>query len=135
MSERRARPGLAGAAAAVGCGAAAALVSIDRDLSAEGRPNIAVARGLRTENGTRGLSAGHLGTWMDNRLRTLVGVADADVKLDFFGLGGDRDFQRPMLTALADQPLGSTLCFAACGAAKSSSDGTRRSMRVYATTR
>lgn len=75
---------------AVGYGAAGALLFIDREATGKGRPNIAVAGGLRTENGTRGLFAGHLGTWMDNRLRTLVGVADADVNLDFFGLGGDR---------------------------------------------
>jgi hypothetical protein len=75
---------------AVGYGAAAALVFIDREPGQKGRPNIAVAGGLRTENGTRGLFAGHLGTWRDNRLRTLVGVADADANLDFFGLGGDR---------------------------------------------
>jgi hypothetical protein len=35
-------------------------------------------------------SGGHLGNWMDGRLRTLLGVADADVNLEFFGLGGDR---------------------------------------------
>jgi hypothetical protein len=46
---------------------------------------------LRTENGTHGLFAGHLGTWMDGKLRTQVGVADATVNLDFFGLGGDRN--------------------------------------------
>ena len=32
----------------------------------------------------------HLGTWMDGKLRTLVGVADAEINLAFFGLGGDR---------------------------------------------
>lgn len=75
---------------AVGYGAAGALLFIDRDATGKGRPNIAVLGGLRTDNGTQGLFAAHLGTWMDNRLRTLVGVVDADVNLDFFGLGGDR---------------------------------------------
>lgn len=75
---------------AVGYGAAGALLFIDREATGKGRPNIALAGGLRTENGTRGVFAGHLGTWMDNRLHTLVGAADADVNLDFFGLGGDR---------------------------------------------
>jgi hypothetical protein len=75
---------------AVGYGAAGALVFIDRDRSHGGRPNLAVAGGLGTENGTRGLFAGHLGTWKDNRLRTLVFAVDADVNLEFFGLGGDR---------------------------------------------
>ena len=79
---------------AVGYGAAGALVFVDRNVPGQGqrfaRPNIAVAGGLATENGTQGLFAGHLGNWLDGRLRTLVGVADADVNLDFFGLGGDR---------------------------------------------
>ena len=79
---------------AVGYGAAGALVFIDRNVPGQGqphaRPNIAVAGGLATENGTRGLFAGHLGNWLDGRLRTLVAVADADANLEFFGLGGDR---------------------------------------------
>jgi hypothetical protein len=79
---------------AVGYGAAGALVFIDRDVSAKAqrytRPNIAAIGGLATENGTRGLFGGHLGTWLGGKLRTQVGVADADVNLDFFGLGGDR---------------------------------------------
>jgi hypothetical protein len=78
---------------AVGYGAAGALVFVDRREPGAGeryaRPNIAAVGGLATENGTRGLFAGHLGTWMDGRLRTLVAAADADVNLEFFGLGGD----------------------------------------------
>ena len=79
---------------AVGYGALGALVFIDREAPGKGqrytRPNIAAIGGLATENGTQGLFGLHLGTWMDGKLRTLVGVADADVNLDFFGLGGDR---------------------------------------------
>lgn len=77
---------------AIGYGAAGALVFIDRHPPAHDqefvRPNIAMAGGLATENGTEGLFAGHLGTWMDGRLRTLAAVADMDVNLEFFGLGG-----------------------------------------------
>ena len=79
---------------AVGYGAAAALVFVDREApghaEAYARPNIGVVGGLSTENGTRGAFAGHLGTWADGRLRTLVAFADANVNLDFFGLGGAR---------------------------------------------
>jgi hypothetical protein len=79
---------------AVGYGAVGALVFVDRKAAGEGerynRPNIAAIGGLATENGTRGVFAGHLGTWMDGKLRTLVAAADADVNLEFFGLGGDR---------------------------------------------
>ena len=79
---------------AVGYGAGMALVFIDRPPAASDgrfqRPNITAAGGLKTENGTDGLFAGHLGTWRDGRLRTLVGLADVDVNLEYFGLGGDR---------------------------------------------
>lgn len=79
---------------AVGYGAAGTLIFIDRNVPGEGqrfaRPNIAAVGGVATENGTRGLFAGHMGNWLDGDLRTLVGVADADINLDFFGLGGDR---------------------------------------------
>lgn len=74
---------------AVGYGAVGALVFIDRNVPGM-RPNVMAAGGLRTENGTEGVFAVHLGTWMGGRLRTLAAVADMDVNLDFFGLGGDR---------------------------------------------
>jgi hypothetical protein len=75
---------------AVGYGALGALVFIDRNAPVEGhfvRPNIAAVGGLATQNGTDGVFAAHLGTWQDGRLHTLLGVADADVNLEFFGLG------------------------------------------------
>ena len=83
---------------AVGYGAVGALVFVDRDTPGEGqagvRPNIAAVGAMATENGSRGKFAAHLGTWMDGNLRTLIGVADADVNLEFFGLGGDRNSGR-----------------------------------------
>jgi hypothetical protein len=79
---------------AVVYGAVAALVFIDKDEHEDGqkfiRPNIAALGGLRTENGTEGLFAAHLGTWQDGRLRTLAAIADIDVNLEFFGIGEDR---------------------------------------------
>lgn len=79
---------------AVGYGAAGALVFIDREGAGQwgerSRPNIAAIGGLGTENGTRGVFAGHLGTWQGGKLRTLAALADADVNLDFFGFGGER---------------------------------------------
>lgn len=77
---------------AVGYGVAGALVFIDRDREADKqsftRPNIALIGGMRTENGSEGLFGVHLGTWNDGRLRTTVALADVDVNLEFFGLGG-----------------------------------------------
>ena len=80
---------------AVGYGATGALVFIDRDRSGQGqanvRPNITAVGAMATENGSHGKFAAHLGNWMDGNLRTLIGVADADVNLEFFGLGGGRN--------------------------------------------
>lgn len=53
--------------------------------------------GLKTQNDTWGLFAGDLRHWLDDRLQTLVGVIDASVNLDFFGIGED--------SALEDHPL------------------------------
>lgn len=79
---------------AVGYGAVGALIFIDRKEPAPGqayaRPNMAVAGGLATENGTSGLFAGHLGNWKGGKLRSLVAVADAEINLEYFGLGGVR---------------------------------------------
>ncbi len=76
---------------AVGYGAVGALAFIDRDpeATARTRPNIGVAGGLATENGSRGWFAGHLGTWRDGRLRTMAAYADMDVNLEFFGFGDE----------------------------------------------
>ena len=80
---------------AIGYGAAGAVMFIDRDVASRGagftRPNITVLGGLGTENGTRGFFGAHLGTWLKDRVRTIAAYADADVNLDYFGLGGGRN--------------------------------------------
>ncbi len=80
---------------AVGYGAAGALVFIDRNPAGKQqsftRPNIAMVGGLATENGSQGVFAAHLGTWMDGRLRTTAALADVNVNLEFFGLGGQHN--------------------------------------------
>ena len=53
------------------------------------RPTISAVGGLRTENGTRGWFGANLGTWRGGRVRTIAALADMDVNLEFFGLGGD----------------------------------------------
>jgi hypothetical protein len=79
---------------AVGYGAVGAAVFILGDPPEAGapfmRPNIAAIGALRTENDTRGWFGVHLGTWLDGRLRTTAALADVDVNLEFFGLGGNR---------------------------------------------
>jgi len=76
---------------ALGYGAVGAAVFISGGTLGEGeRPNIATVGALRTDNGTRGWFGAHLGTWADGRVRTTVALADVDLNLEFFGLGGDR---------------------------------------------
>lgn len=83
---------------AVGFGGAAALMFIDKPFGESaagfGRPNITVIGGLGTENGTRGAFAGDMRHWLDDRLKTLVGVMQASINLDFYGIGRDPPLQR-----------------------------------------
>src|SRR5262249_1137085 len=53
-------------------------------------PDISVAGGFATENGTWGAFAGDSSRWLDGRLRTLAGGGTGQVNLDFYGLGSDR---------------------------------------------
>lgn len=82
---------------AVGLGAAGALVFIDKpkaEASAGfGRPNISVIGALGTENGTRGEFAGDMRHWLDDRVKSLVGVVHASVNLDYYGIGRDPQLQ------------------------------------------
>ncbi|MCC7490292.1 MAG: BamA/TamA family outer membrane protein [Gammaproteobacteria bacterium] len=90
---------------AVGYGALGALVFIDRNAPGEAtgyaRPDITAVGGLATENGTGGVFALHLGSWLDDRLHTIAGMASTHVDLEFFGLGGDH--------VSADNPLDYTV--------------------------
>jgi len=78
---------------AVGYGAAGGLAFIDKPFgkaqAGYGRPNITFVGGLATENGTWGVMAGDMRHWMGDRLQTLVGVVQASVNLDFYGIGQD----------------------------------------------
>jgi len=78
---------------AVGYGAGVGLMFVDKSRREEtagfGRPNITVVGALGTENHTKGAAAGDLRHWMDDRLKTLVGVVKASVNLDFYGIGQD----------------------------------------------
>jgi outer membrane protein assembly factor BamA len=62
-----------------------------------GRPNITVAGGFVTENGTWGALAADIRHWFDEHLQTLVGFVYSSVNLDYFGIGED--------PALANNPL------------------------------
>lgn len=88
---------------AVGYGAAGALIFMDRPMggAADGslsRPNMTVVGGLATENGTRGVLAGDVRHWDDNRVQTVIGLLDASVNLDFYGFGKDDQLNHHPLT-------------------------------------
>jgi hypothetical protein len=72
-----------------GGGLAAMFVRPRREDATEGfsRPDISVVAALVTENGTNMLGAGDSTLWMDGRLKTLVGAASGDIRLDVYGLG------------------------------------------------
>jgi surface antigen Omp85-like protein len=73
---------------AVGLGAAGVLAFIDKPLQGN-RPNITMAGGFGTENGTKGAVAGDLRYWLDRRVQTLGAAIFASVNLDFYGIGDD----------------------------------------------
>lgn len=81
---------------AVGLGAAGGLAFISQPIG-RGRPDIAMAGGFGTDNGSKGAVIGDSRYWFDGRVQTLAAVVWASVNLDFYGLGND--------SALADQPL------------------------------
>ncbi|MEJ5992282.1 BamA/TamA family outer membrane protein [Ramlibacter sp. PS3R-8] len=77
---------------AVGIGGAAALIFIDKQKNADagagfGRPNLSIVGALGTDNGTQGAFAGDIRHWLDDRVKTMVGVMRASVNLDFYGSG------------------------------------------------
>jgi outer membrane protein assembly factor BamA len=86
---------------AVGYGGGAGLMFLSKPLPHSedglGRPNITVAGGFGTENGSWGTFAGDLRYWLDQHLQTLVGFVYASVNLDYYGIGDD--------PALANNPL------------------------------
>lgn len=76
---------------AVGYGAAGVLAFIDRKESDRGagfgRPDITIAGGLGTENGTRGWLAGDMRHWQNDRIQSLLGAIKTSVNLDYYGTG------------------------------------------------
>jgi hypothetical protein len=76
-----------------GGGVAGMFVRPRKDAGTEGfaRPNMSVAGGLATENGTWMAFAGDSSHWYDERLQTLAAFAGGQLNLDFYGLGDASD--------------------------------------------
>jgi hypothetical protein len=76
-----------------GGGLAGMFIRPRRDAGNEGyaRPNMSVAGGLATENGTWMAFAGDSSHWYDERVQTLAALAGGQLNLDFYGLGDASD--------------------------------------------
>jgi hypothetical protein len=78
---------------AVGYGAAVALAFLSQPLGEAragfGRPDITLAGGVGTENGSWGLLVGDVRHWLDDRLETQAGLTHLSANLDFHGIGQD----------------------------------------------
>jgi hypothetical protein len=68
------------------------------------RPNVSIAGGFATENGTWAGFAGDSSHWLDERLQTLAALGGGGFNLDFYGLGDS--------SASLDQPVSYQLDFA-----------------------
>jgi len=91
---------------AVGGGAAAVPVFINMPEDGQGRPDIWALGAMRTSNGSQAVLGGYSGYWMDGRLHTVVGGADASINLDFHGLGQDARLSGQPLTYNLDMEGG-----------------------------
>jgi Omp85 superfamily domain len=90
---------------AVGYGAAVGLAFISQPFGEAregfGRPDITLAGGLGTENGSWGVMVGDVRHWFDDRLETQIGFTHLSANLDFHGIGDN--------ALLNKHPLGYTL--------------------------
>ncbi len=78
---------------AVGYGGGLGVMFLSKPLPSKrlglGRPNISMAGGFGTENGTWGTFAGDIRHWFDEHLQTMVGFVYASANLDYYGIGKD----------------------------------------------
>src|SRR5262245_11124260 len=78
---------------AVGLGADVGLTFLSRPLGEAragfGRPDITLAGGLGTENGSWGVMAGDIRHWLNDRLETQVAFTHMSINLDYHGIGQD----------------------------------------------
>jgi hypothetical protein len=85
---------------AIGYGGALGLVFIkpnhDSNTGEMLRPDMALAAGMATENGTWGAAVGHSGNWQNGRLKTLAGGMYASLNLEFFGTGAINPADTPL---------------------------------------
>jgi len=86
---------------AVGYGGGLGLMFLSKPLPQSedglGRPDITLAGGFGTENGSWGAFAGDMRYWLDEHLQTLVGLVYSSANLKYYGIGDD--------PALANNPL------------------------------
>jgi len=76
-----------------GGGLAAMFLRPRKEAGSEGfaRPNISIAAGIATENGTWAAFAGDSSHWFDDRVQSLAAAGTGEINLDFYGLGDSSD--------------------------------------------
>ena len=83
---------------AVGYGASVGLMFLSSPLGEArdgfGRPDISLAGGLGTDNGSWGLMLGDIRHWFGDRLETQAGILHLSANLDFRGIGKDAFLER-----------------------------------------
>ena len=66
-------------------------------------PDVSLLAGFKTENGTWGAAAGHMGFWDEGRWRYLGAVGKAELNLDYFSLSGQAQAYRLDAAAIIQQ--------------------------------
>ena len=111
---------------AVGYGAGAALAYFSQSFEQRAEeskrlgkpvspPDISLAAGIATENGTWLVGAAHMGFWDEDRIRYLGGVGAAELHLDYYSVSGEPRAYRLEAAALIQQlvrRIGTTHWFA-----------------------
>src|SRR4051812_32272791 len=68
-------------------------------------PDITVAAGGKTENGTWALGLGHMGFWDEDRWRYVGGLGKAELQLDYYSVSGQANAYRIDVLGLVQQAL------------------------------
>jgi hypothetical protein len=85
---------------AVGYGGTLGLIFIQRrEPNPDGsyqKPNMTVAGGMATENGSWAVMGAHMGNWQDGQFETQVALMTGSINLDFYGIGDSGQANNPL---------------------------------------
>ena len=85
---------------AVGYGGTLGLIFIQRrepnPVGSYQKPNMTVAGGMATENGSWAVMGAHMGNWQDGQFETQVALMTGSINLDFYGIGDSGQANNPL---------------------------------------